>query len=255
MDKIYLETHRDLIVVDEATIEAAKKFFAERGVADRRRHHADRQRAQPLRDLLLHESRAPPEGQGDRRIHGPALRRDHPRRLLLHQLQVRPVHPGQGRQELDRVPAGAAGRGGPRPDRRPGQGGQSQGQDGHQVSQLVRALPGPGLQSGDRAGPLRRALHRDRDAGPRGQSAPATVLRLSDFPLFREPQARRQRRRLGRYRRHDVPGPLRRAALADPLRQGPGDHAVRHPPGAAAAAAPPRTSPGGDSRPASTSTR
>jgi hypothetical protein len=32
VDKIYLETHRDLIVVDEATIEKAKKFFAERGV-------------------------------------------------------------------------------------------------------------------------------------------------------------------------------------------------------------------------------
>ena len=32
VDKIYLETHRDLIVVSEATLEAAKKFFADRGV-------------------------------------------------------------------------------------------------------------------------------------------------------------------------------------------------------------------------------
>lgn len=32
VDKIYLETHRDLIVVDEATLTAAKKFFAGRGV-------------------------------------------------------------------------------------------------------------------------------------------------------------------------------------------------------------------------------
>jgi hypothetical protein len=32
IDKIYLETHRDLIVVDEATLDAAKKFFADRGV-------------------------------------------------------------------------------------------------------------------------------------------------------------------------------------------------------------------------------
>ncbi len=32
VDKIYLETHRDLLIVDEATIEAAKKFFLARGV-------------------------------------------------------------------------------------------------------------------------------------------------------------------------------------------------------------------------------
>jgi hypothetical protein len=32
VDKIYLETHRDLIVVNEATLETAKKFFADRGV-------------------------------------------------------------------------------------------------------------------------------------------------------------------------------------------------------------------------------
>ena len=32
VDKVYLETHRDLIVVDEATLLVAKKFFADRGV-------------------------------------------------------------------------------------------------------------------------------------------------------------------------------------------------------------------------------
>lgn len=32
VDKIYLETHRDRIVVDEATLNGAKQFFAERGV-------------------------------------------------------------------------------------------------------------------------------------------------------------------------------------------------------------------------------
>lgn len=32
VDKIYLETHRDLIVVTDATLDAAKKFFADRGV-------------------------------------------------------------------------------------------------------------------------------------------------------------------------------------------------------------------------------
>ena len=32
VDKVYLETHRDLIMVDDATLEAAKAFFAECGV-------------------------------------------------------------------------------------------------------------------------------------------------------------------------------------------------------------------------------
>ena len=32
VDKIYLETHRDLLIVDDATLEQAKKFFNERGI-------------------------------------------------------------------------------------------------------------------------------------------------------------------------------------------------------------------------------
>ncbi len=32
VDKVYLETHRDLIIVDDATLNAAKAFFAERGI-------------------------------------------------------------------------------------------------------------------------------------------------------------------------------------------------------------------------------
>jgi len=32
VDKIYLETHRDLIIVDEKTVETAKKFFNSRGI-------------------------------------------------------------------------------------------------------------------------------------------------------------------------------------------------------------------------------
>ncbi len=32
VDKIYLETHRDLLIVDDATLNAAKKFFARKGV-------------------------------------------------------------------------------------------------------------------------------------------------------------------------------------------------------------------------------
>src|SRR5262245_38118230 len=33
VDKVYLETHRDRIVIDDATLEAARKFFASKGVA------------------------------------------------------------------------------------------------------------------------------------------------------------------------------------------------------------------------------
>ena len=32
IDKIYLETHRDLVVADQATLDQAKKFFASKGV-------------------------------------------------------------------------------------------------------------------------------------------------------------------------------------------------------------------------------
>ena len=32
VDKIYLETHRDLLIVDDATIEKAKKFFQKQGI-------------------------------------------------------------------------------------------------------------------------------------------------------------------------------------------------------------------------------
>ena len=32
VDKIYLETHRDLLIVDDATLEKAKKFFEKQGI-------------------------------------------------------------------------------------------------------------------------------------------------------------------------------------------------------------------------------
>ena len=32
VDKIYLETHRDLIIVDQQTLDIAKKFFKDRGI-------------------------------------------------------------------------------------------------------------------------------------------------------------------------------------------------------------------------------
>jgi hypothetical protein len=32
VDKVYLETHRDLLIVDDKTLNAAKAFFAKRGI-------------------------------------------------------------------------------------------------------------------------------------------------------------------------------------------------------------------------------
>jgi hypothetical protein len=32
VDKVYLETHRDLLVVDQKTLDIAKKFFSSRGI-------------------------------------------------------------------------------------------------------------------------------------------------------------------------------------------------------------------------------
>ena len=66
------------------------------------------------------------------------------------------------------------------------------------------------------------------------QPAPAAVPRLLDLALLREPEAGRERRRLGRPRRPPQPRSLRRAALADAVREGARDHPVRHPPAVSA---------------------
>ena len=56
VDKLYLETHRDLVIVDSETLEAAKAFFAERGYRNCWRHYAYHQRAQLLPNVRLCES-------------------------------------------------------------------------------------------------------------------------------------------------------------------------------------------------------
>lgn len=58
VDKIYLETHRDLLIVDDATLEQAKKFFHDRGNRDCRRNYLHHQRGEQFRDVLLFQSRA-----------------------------------------------------------------------------------------------------------------------------------------------------------------------------------------------------
>ena len=103
---------------------------------------------------------------------------------------------------------------------------------------LVRAFPGAWLQPRHPAEVLRQGVHRHRDARRRlQQPAPAAVPRVFDLPVLREHQARGQRRRLGRHRGAALPRPLRRTAVADPFRESAGDYAVRHP--AAVSANPP----------------
>ena len=63
VDKIYLETHRDLLIVDDATLEQAKKFF----------HDLYHQRGKQFRDILLFQSRTPQDGAKDCGTHGETL--------------------------------------------------------------------------------------------------------------------------------------------------------------------------------------
>ncbi len=69
VDKIYLETHRDLLVVEDATLEQAKKFFHDRGW----RYYLYHQRGKQFRDILLFQSRTPQDGAKDCGTHGETL--------------------------------------------------------------------------------------------------------------------------------------------------------------------------------------
>ena len=89
--------------------------------------------------------------QRGRRVHREELRRVHPRRLLLHQLQVRPLHQGEGHPQLDGVPAGADGRGRAQPGDGAGARGEPEGEGHDQVPELVRPLPEPRVQPRDRS--------------------------------------------------------------------------------------------------------
>ena len=72
VDKIYLETHRDLLVVEDATLEQAKKFFHDR-YRDSWRYYLYHQRGKQFRDILLFQSRTPQDGAKDCGTHGETL--------------------------------------------------------------------------------------------------------------------------------------------------------------------------------------
>ena len=102
VSKVYLETHRDKILVDGETLEKAKALLRGAGHPHGGRHHPDRQRAQPLRDFLLHR---PEHRQKVKEVVEHTAR--HFDEIILDDFfftncKCEARHPRQGRPELDR---------------------------------------------------------------------------------------------------------------------------------------------------------
>ena len=223
VDKIYLETHRDGVVPDQATLDAAKQFFKSKGVEtaggiatvvnERNRFetfvYTNPEHRKKLREIVEYTARNFDEIIVDD--------------FFFTSSKTESDIAAKGdkswtRFRLDLMAEVS------RDLSRPRQESQPAGEGGHQVPQLVRALPVLGLQPGRRAQDLRRRLHRHRNARPdQRQPAPAAVPWLRAGPLPGEHQAGRQRRRLGGYRRLARQRALWRATLAHPFRQGAGD--------------------------------
>ena len=170
--KVYLETHRDMVVAEEATLLQAKQYLESRGVKvsggititvnERNRFetycYTNPDHRQKLKEVAAFTARLFDEvilddffftnckcasciqAKGDKSW--TQFRLD----LLTEAAQELVIGPARARQ----------------PER----------QADHQVSELVRALPGAGLQPGDRAGAVRQALHRHRN--PRSPAATST---------------------------------------------------------------------------------
>ena len=196
------------------------------------RDHAHHQRAQPLRDLLLQRPRAPALGAGDRRAHGAALRRDHPRRLLLHELQVRasrsaPRASGAGPSTAwrcwTRRPATSSWPRRGRSTRRSRW--SSSTPTGTTTSRAWASTSRPGRRSSTGSTPAPRRATRcaatstcSRTTATRSSATSRTSARATTRGGWVDTGG------------IALPRPLRRAALAHPLRQGARDHALRLPP-------------------------
>ena len=89
VDKIYLETHRDMVVVDQETLDQAKKFFLSKGVKVSGGITATINERNLFETYCYSDPDAAPEDERGGRIHRQQFRRDHPRRFLLYRLQVR----------------------------------------------------------------------------------------------------------------------------------------------------------------------
>ncbi len=64
VDKVYLETHRDLHIVDQKTLDIAKEVFQGPRHHRCRRHHVYHQRTQSFSNLLLQRSRTKKKSTG-----------------------------------------------------------------------------------------------------------------------------------------------------------------------------------------------
>ena len=96
VSKMYLETHRDKILVDGETLEKAKGFFEARGIRTAGGITLTIDERNRFETFCYSDPERPALGAAGRRAHRAALRRDHPRRLLLHELQVRGRDPRAG---------------------------------------------------------------------------------------------------------------------------------------------------------------
>lgn len=144
--------------IDDTTIDHVKRFFSSHGVVAA----GGLAMAGPggfgqFRSLDYTDPKGSGSGAAHVRADGTALRRDHSRRLFLHQHQERLRYRGQGQTHLAGIPTGVDGRGVPRPDSEAGEGRQSLRARHHQP-QLVSLVPGIGLRSRARTADIPRDL-------------------------------------------------------------------------------------------------
>ncbi len=233
VSKMYLETHRDKILVDGETLEKAKGFFEARGIRtaggitltidERNRFetfcYSDPEHRSWVQQVVEHTARHFDEiilddffftsckSEVEIRARGERSWTEY--RLALLDEAARNLVLAPARKVNPRV-------------------------------KVVIKYPnwydhfhGLGFNLETRAADLRRDLHGHRDARRGAQRpAPAAVPRVPDLALPGEPPPGPQRGGMGRHRGNAHPRPLRGAAVGHPLRQGARDHALRLPPDA-----------------------
>jgi hypothetical protein len=184
VDKIYLETHRDTVVVDQATLDIAKKFFLDKGVkvaggititiSERNQFetycYSNPEHRAMLRKVVEFTAR-----NFDEFILDDFFFTDCKADSDIAAKGTR----SWTRFRLDQMDEAARNL-----IIKPAKNRQSEGQNRHQIPQLVRPLPEPRLQPRDRTAHLRRPLHRHRNPRSQWQSASAAVPRLLSDALL-----------------------------------------------------------------------
>ena len=120
VDKVYIETYRSGTIADDAQPRTGQSLLRLPQRADRRRdrlrrprrysrRRRTRRRWRPVRLNVLHRPQTARIRQTHRRDHRSPLRRNHSRRLLLQQHQVRFRHRRERQSDLGRIPTQAHG--------------------------------------------------------------------------------------------------------------------------------------------------